>query len=205
MGNTELRRVNSIVSLNTYYVSKEGILYRQLRNKPRERQLASPTCKMIQYRNFWLNPIGGYKDTKGYLRVDIDDTTQAIHRLVALEFIDNPDKKSQINHKDGIKTNNHVDNLEWVTGQENIEHAFKILDRKPSYGKKGKFGERNPIKIERNNLIQELIETSDKSYKEIAAITNVTLGIVKSVAQSRKVQRLSSNGVGNSISEAPNS
>ena len=63
----------------------------------------------------------------------------------------------------------------------------------------------HPVKIERNNLIQELIETSDKSYKEIAAITNVTLGIVKSVAQSRKVQRLSSNGVGNSISEAPNS
>lgn len=45
------------------------------------------------------------------------------HRMVAIAFLPNPDNMPEINHKDGDKDNNCVCNLEWVTGQRNVEHA----------------------------------------------------------------------------------
>jgi hypothetical protein len=48
-----------------------------------------------------------------------------IHRLVAKHFLDNPDNLPQVNHKDCNKSNNHVDNLEWISGSDNIKHAHE--------------------------------------------------------------------------------
>ena len=69
------------------------------------------------------------EDIKGYLRVSLDKDGKTkfvpVHRLVALAFIPNPLNKPQVNHIDGNKHNNRVDNLEWVTNQENCLHAVR--------------------------------------------------------------------------------
>ena len=74
-------------------------------------------------------------------------STQSIHVLVARTFIDNPKKLNDVNHKDGIKYNNGVENLEWVTKKENILHAIEAglitrhgRDKRPVIGENKKTG-----------------------------------------------------------------
>lgn len=62
---------------------------------------------------------------KGYLRISIGKKLMFVHRLVAEKFIPNPDNLPQVNHKDGNKTNNCVDNLEWVSNSVNRKHAVQ--------------------------------------------------------------------------------
>ena len=78
-----------------------------------------------------MNP---YKNTKGYLQIDLqldgrkreNRVHLAVHRLVAIAFIPNPDNLPQVNHKDEDKTNNCVDNLEWCTNDYNAHYGTHI-------------------------------------------------------------------------------
>ncbi len=53
----------------------------------------------------------------------------SIHRLVAIAFIPNPDNKPQVNHKNGIRTDFSIPNLEWNTASENVVHSYKVLGK----------------------------------------------------------------------------
>ena len=63
---------------------------------------------------------------KGYIRVALTEHKRyLVHCIVAKTFIPNPENKPQVNHIDGNKQNNYVDNLEWCTQSENMRHALK--------------------------------------------------------------------------------
>ena len=66
---------------------------------------------------------------KGYLMIDLFHNCKRTHarvnRLVAEAFIPNPDNKPEVNHKNGNKTDNRAENLEWYTKSENMVHAYR--------------------------------------------------------------------------------
>ena len=74
-------------------------------------------------RNNYLKP---RLNTKGYLRVYIKRKHVFIHRLVAQKFIPNPKSLPQVNHKDGNRQNNNVDNLEWTDNINNCQTWNKL-------------------------------------------------------------------------------
>ena len=125
---------------------------------------------------------------KGYLTVDLRKQGLRkqffVHRLVGMMFIDNLNNKPQINHKDGNKLNNNVNNLEWVTNKENIKHAFDVGLRKPPM--KGKFGKnhnrsKSIIQKDKNdNFIKEFESISEAHNK-----TKINLGNIHSACCGR--------------------
>ena len=79
------------------------------------------------------------RDTRGYPHTNFYDSDLKIkcvkvHRLVGMAFIQNSENKRTINHKNNIKTDNRVDNLEWMTDKENVIHSFENGFRNPARG-----------------------------------------------------------------------
>lgn len=98
-----------------YAVTKDGRVWSYLKKRQGGR------------RGKFLRPFRG---GKGYLIVGFCKKGRVIrhyiHRLVGKAFIPNHDNLPEINHKNGIKTDNHVGNLEWCTRKHNVKHAIKI-------------------------------------------------------------------------------
>lgn len=80
---------------------------------------------------------------RGYHTVSLNKKGQKpkamrLHRLIAMHFIPNPNGLPMINHIDGDKLNNSIDNLEWCDASHNVKHSFRVLGQMPScLGKKG--------------------------------------------------------------------
>jgi len=110
-------------------------------------------------------------DKRGYPRIRLSYKDQKlsfrIHRLVAIHFIDNPENKPQVNHKDGNKLNNNDWNLEWNTNSENQLHAHITGLKKTKIGKEScRFKSSILVFDSTNKQIDELFGNKDMKDKE---------------------------------------
>jgi hypothetical protein len=117
---------SKIVSINgitfpEYYVTDTGEVYsRKTYNNPNGR----------------IRKLKPYVDSTGYPRIALSEHSKTksirVHYLVASAFLPKNKNDKCVNHKDGNKQNNSVENLEWCTYSENLIHAYKVLGRQPT-------------------------------------------------------------------------
>lgn len=96
--------------------------------------LISDTGEVYSFkRKKWLKP---YLQNKGYCLVDLNGKAVSVHRLVADAFIPNPDNLPQVNHKNEIKTDNRVENLEWCDNKYNSNYGNRSKHISENHKKK---------------------------------------------------------------------
>ncbi len=106
-------------------VSSDGVVKRLQYKKWNAKNLSYSTIKENTYKltkNRGTNT-KSKNVTDWYLSVKIGKKSYSVHRLVAMAWIPNPYNKKEVNHINGVKSDNRVDNLEWATRNENMSHA----------------------------------------------------------------------------------
>lgn len=114
--------MEKIKNFENYMVSKDGNVFSIKSNKYLKSRLCNAGYLMLVLR------------TNGMSK------NMSIHRLVASTYLSNDENKKCVNHKNGIKTDNRVENLEWVTYKENIEHSIRVLGNPKPPTRLGQFG-----------------------------------------------------------------
>ena len=138
---------------NLYAITKEGEVY-SLKRKI--------FLKHLIKRNGYHQVVLYSENTPHY---------KAIHRLVAEHFLDNPNNYPQINHIDGNKNNNNLDNLEWCTAKQNAYHRDYVLKRE-YVG----FAKRKVYCYETNKIYLSTMDASRDTKCDNSSITKVCRG-----------------------------
>ena len=127
------------------------------------------------------------QNMNGYLRVGLSKNGKVnlflIHRLVAITFLENIKNSDFINHKNGIKSDNRVENLEWCNASENLNHALvnnlRIMPKGINHHK-AKLTEEQILEIRKSNL----------SQTELALMYNVKQPLISSIINKKKWKHL---------------
>lgn len=125
------------------------------------------------------------------LRKDKTRKFKLVHRLVAEAFIPNSDDKPQVNHINGLKTDNHLNNLEWCTAKENTNHAIDtgLINQVGENGSNAKINKEVALSI------INLLETTTKTQPEIAELCSTTTRVVSPIASGITWKHLSGGKV----------
>ena len=137
--------------------------------------------RLISERVFEERLIGRSIDRYGYVKRVLSKGGKSHcfteHRLVAMSFIENPNNKATVNHKNGIKTDNTVENLEWLTSGENTRHAIEtgLKDNKGIKHNKCKLTEEQVLEIRKIGYSK----TRTSLSKKYGVSTSSILRIIK--------------------------
>ena len=125
--------------------------------------------------------LSGSLHKDGYIFVTLHGAQKPLHRVIASVFLPNMDEtKNEINHKDGNKQNNFIDNLEWVSRSENQKHAVDSgLQPKGLSTYKGKF---TP---EQRQQIKQSWDDGRRNYKQLAAYYNVSTTCIRDIVNDK--------------------
>ena len=126
--------------------------------------------------------------TNRYVKIHLDKF-YALHRLVAEHFLPNDLNLPHINHIDGNRLNNCVDNLEWITSKDNVKHAYSLQLKTNS-------GVKNPISLLTENDVRMIWSLRNSPYTarqlRDRLKLNVSIACVKSVRQGKNWSHLTS-------------
>jgi len=146
-----------IVKIENYAITKDGRIF------------------SLEYKFFM-----GVTLNRGYSTVSLSNykgkirANLRVHRLVAEAFIPNPENLSEVNHKDGVKTNNNVENLEWISKSNNQKHACKTGLKKASVKPVYQFG------------LDGTFITRHSSVKNAAKSVNGSMGGISNVCSGKR-------------------
>lgn len=163
---SSIERIKTISKQKHYFASTNGSIYSNL-------------GRGIRGSRAFLRPMTPQAGSNGYRIVSIPVSstnkkrkTRAIHRIILETFVENPEKKRDANHKNGIRIDNRLDNLEWVTRQENMQHMYREL-----------------VGTHSTSFIKEVIALSDSGSRniEIAKKFSISRHVVAGILfQSRR-------------------
>ncbi len=128
----------------------------------------------------------GFKSNNGYVCIELSkegfSSRFYVHRIMAIAFLPNPYNKPNINHKDGVRNNNNLDNIEWCTQKENIQHAHRTGLARVGIGEKQAHSK---LKTNNINKIRSMYRTGAYTMKEIGDIYKVSYQSISDVVNFR--------------------